>query len=173
MATFVCDPEPVELQQLRERRERLGLDHHDEVWDGVLYMNPPPPIERQLVLQELAVSLGPLARRAGLVPIVRELALGDDRNDYRVPGGALFRTQPNGVWHSTAALVIEVVSPGDETWAKLGFYAAHHVDELLIVDQQERRVHWFALRDGRYEPVERSALIELGAAELAQRLEWP
>ena len=36
MATFVRDPEPIELEQLRERRERLELDRHDEVWEGVL-----------------------------------------------------------------------------------------------------------------------------------------
>ena len=29
-------------------------------------------------------------------------------------------------------LVIEIVSPGDDTWKKLPFYAAHDVDELLI-----------------------------------------
>jgi hypothetical protein len=29
--------------------------------------------------------------------------------------------------------VIEIVSPGDESWDKLPFYAAHEVDEALIV----------------------------------------
>jgi Uma2 family endonuclease len=52
-------------------------------------------------------------------------------------------------------------------------YAAHDVEELLIVDPRKRTVQWLALRDGGYEPVERSALIEVGAAELAERIDWP
>jgi Uma2 family endonuclease len=174
MATFVRDPEPIELQQLREYRERLDLDHYDEVWGGVLHMNPPPAGEHQYVLQQLAVLLSPLAHRAGLVPLINEFGLGrEGRDNYRVPDGGLHRTLPRGIYQTTAALVIEVVSPGDETWNKLPFYAAHDVDELLIVDPQERQVHWYALRDGEYEPVERSVLIELGPAELAGQLTWP
>jgi Uma2 family endonuclease len=56
----------------------------------------------------------------------------------------------------TAALVVEIVSPGDETWEKLPFYAAHHVDEVLIVDPQERSVSWLALERGKYRPIDRS-----------------
>ncbi|HUN79667.1 MAG TPA: Uma2 family endonuclease [Solirubrobacteraceae bacterium] len=173
MATFVRDPEPIEIEELRERRERLGLDHHDEVWEGVLHMNPPPSTEHQSLLQQLAVLFDPLARDAGLVPLIQVFGLGEDRHNYRSPAGGLFRTQPHGVWQTTAALVIEVVSPDDRTWQKLDYYADHAVEELLILDPRERRVHWFALREGEYRPVERSALIEHGAAEHDQRLVWP
>lgn len=63
--------------------------------------------------------------------------------------------------------------PGDEAWEKLPFYAAHHVDEILIVDPDTRHAHWLALTPDRYEPIEHSALIELGPSELAQRIDWP
>jgi len=43
----------------------------------------------------------------------------------------------SGVWHETAALAIEILSPND-TWEKLPFFAVHEVDELLIVDPDER-----------------------------------
>lgn len=173
MATFVLDPEPIELQELREYRERHDLDRWDEVWDGVLHMNPIPTGEHQYILQQLAVLLDPLARDAGLVPLIQVFAVGDSRENFRAPDGGLHRTRPRGVWRHTAALVIEVVSPGDESWKKFDFYAKHDVDEVLIVDHKERLVHWFALQDGEYKPVERSALIELGPAELAEQLEWP
>jgi Uma2 family endonuclease len=174
MATFVRDPEPVELQELREYRERHDLDHWDEVWDGVLHMNPIPTGEHQYVLQQLAVLLDPLARRVDLVPLINEFGLGrQGKSNFRVPDGGLHRALPRGVYQTTAALVIEVVSPGDETWNKLSFYVAHDVDELLIIDHKERQVQWFALQDGEYEPVQRSALIELGPAELAEQLVWP
>jgi len=34
-------------------------------------------------------------------------------------------------------------------------------------------VHWLGLKDDRYEPIEHSSLIELGPAELTQRIDWP
>ncbi len=172
MATFVRDPEPIEIEQLRKRREELGIDQYDEVWEGVLHMNPPPSTEHQLILEQLGELLRPLARSANLVSLIREFGIGRGKENYRVPDGGLFRTQPHGVWQMTAALVIEVVSPDDETWAKFDHFAAHNVDELLIIDPQERQVHWFALRDGKYEPIEHSALIELGATKLAEQLTW-
>ena len=69
--------------------------------------------------------------------------------------------------------MIEIVSPDDETWSKLEFYAAHGVEELLIVDPQQKTVSWMRLEGGEYKHMKRSRLIELGAAELAQQIEWP
>lgn len=69
---------------------------------------------------------------------------------------------------------MKIVSPDDDTWKKLAFYAAHEVDQLLIVDPEKRRVDWLGLEPaGDYAPIERSRMIELGPAELAQRLDWP
>jgi hypothetical protein len=47
------------------------------------------------------------------------------------------------------------------------------MDEALILDPDARSVHWFALADGAYRPVERSSLIELGPAELLRQIDWP
>jgi len=66
-----------------------------------------------------------------------------------------------------------VLSPGDDSWQKLPFYAAHQVDEVLIVDPDEHAVHWLALADGEYHDVQRSGLIDLGPADLAARIDWP
>lgn len=73
----------------------------------------------------------------------------------------------------TAEMVVEIVASGDGTWEKLDFYAAHGVNELLIVDPLKHEVHWLALwSDGRYQPTENSALVALGAAALAERIDW-
>jgi Uma2 family endonuclease len=173
MPTLVMDPAPVEIDALLERRRRLGLDHRDEVWQGVYRMNPPPSLEHQMVLQQLAELLGPLAREAGLVPVINEFGLGDGKDDYRVPDGGLHRPGAAGVWQPTAAVVIEIVSPGDESWAKLPFYAAHHVDEVLIVDPAKRSVDWLGLSGDEYLPIERSGLIDLGTDHLAEQIDWP
>jgi Uma2 family endonuclease len=172
MPTLVMDPAPAEIDALIERRRRLGLDHRDEIWDGVYRMNPPPSHEHQVILQQLAELLGPLTRDSGLEPVIQEFGLGTSE-EFRVPDGGLHRPGATGVWHSTAALVIEIVSPGDDSWRKLPFFAAHEVDEVLIVDPAERAVHWLGLAGGEYRPIERSGLIELGPVELAGKLDWP
>ena len=173
MPTLVMDPVPAEIDALIEHRRRLDLDHRDEVWEGVLHMNPPPSVEHQYLAQQLAELLAPLARRSGLFPLIQVFGVGEGRDDYRVPDGGLFRSQPHGVWQGTAALVIEVLSPDDKTWAKFEFYAAHEIDELLIVDPKERGVQWFALQDGEYRPIEHSTLIDLGQSDLAGQIDWP
>jgi Uma2 family endonuclease len=173
MPTLVLDPPPHELEELIERRRRSGLHELDEVWEGVLHMVPAPTGPHAYVAQQLAELLGAPARAAGLVPAMHQVNLGESEADYRVPDGALHRTIPRSTWFPTAALVVEIVSPGDESWKKLPFYAAHRVDEVLIVDPEERAVHWLALADGEYREVTRSGLIDLGAGDLAERIDWP
>jgi hypothetical protein len=123
--------------------------------------------------QQLAVLLDGPARAAGLLPAISEFNLGESEHDFRVPDGGLHRPGAAGVWLSTAALVLEILSPGAETWQKLPFYAAHDVDEVLIVDPTERTVAWLGLRGGEYQPIQRSRLVELGPDDLAGRLDWP
>ncbi len=173
MRTLVLGTPPPELEALLERRRRAGVDRLDEAWQGVRHLVPGPSIEHADISQQVAELLGPPARAAGLRPTMSEFNLGESEHDFRVPDGGLHRPGAAGIWHATAALVVEILSPEDETWQKLPFFATHGVDEVLIVDPGERTVTWLALRDGDYEPVERSALIELGASELAAQINWP
>jgi hypothetical protein len=170
---LVLDPYAYELDALKERRRVSGLDRLDEVWEGVLHMVPAPSYEHARIAQQLAVALDGPARAAGLVPAMGEFNLGDSEHDFRVPDGGLHRPGAGGVWLHTAALAVEIVSPGDETWQKLPFYAAHQVDEVLILDPAERTVHWLGLAGGEYRPIERSGLIDLGPNELAEQIDWP
>jgi hypothetical protein len=173
MATVVLDPYAYELDALKERRRVSGLDRLDEVWEGVLHMVPAPSYEHARVTQQLAVALDGPARAAGLVPAMGEFNLGDSEYDFRVPDGGLHRPGAGGVWLHTAALVVEIVSPGDETWQKLPHYAAHEVDEVLIVDPAEHAVQWLGLSSGEHRQIERSGLIDLGPKELAEQIDWP
>jgi Uma2 family endonuclease len=173
MPTLVLDPPPQALKALQESRRRSGLDRFDEIWEGVLHMVPAPLGEHADISQQLAVALDHPTRAAGLWPTMSEFNLGDSEADFRVPDGGIHRTRPRGVWHPTAALVVEIVSPGDESWKKLPFYAAHSVDEVLIVDPSDHTIHWLALSGGEYREVQRSDLIELGSGELAERIDWP
>jgi Uma2 family endonuclease len=172
MRTLVLDPPTAGLDELLERRRRSGLDRFDEVWEGVYHMVPGPSHAHASIEWQLAALLRPTASAADLEAI-GQCNLGEDEHDFRVPDGALHRPGVSGAWHPTAALVVEIVSPGDESWEKLPFYAAHDVDEVLIVDPQERSVSWLELVDGSYRPIERSGLVDLGTQGLAEQLDWP
>lgn len=172
MRTLLPDPPPPEFAQLLQRRRRLGLDRRDEVWQGVLHMNPAPRGRHGDVVQQLAELLGPLARRAGMFPLVADFNLGEP-DDYRVPDGGLHHERRDLTYYPSAALALEILSPDDETRGKLPFYAAHGVEELVIIDPAERTVEWLALEQGEYRPVVRSGLIELSPAHLTERIDWP
>ncbi len=172
MRTLLPDLPPAELQALLERRNRLGQDRRDEVWEGVLHMVPAPSGEHSVLGAQVKSLLRVPAAAAGLI-VTDDFNVGEGKNDFRIPDGGLHRSQPRGVWIATAALVLEILSPDDETWQKLPFYAAHHIDEALIVDPDTRQVHWLGLAADDYEPIEHSNLIDLGPTELAQRIDWP
>jgi Uma2 family endonuclease len=170
--TLIPDPPPVEVEALLERRRRAGADRFDEVWEGVYHVVPGPSGAHAEIESQLHRLLGSPAAAVGLV-VSGQFNLGESEQDFRVPDGGLHRGRPSGTWQHTAALVFEVRSPSDETWEKLPFCAARGVDEILIVDPQERSVSWLALEGGEYRPLERSGLIALGAGELSDRIDWP
>ena len=169
--TVVLGDPPKELRAMIARRQALGLDTHDEVWEGEYHMAPAAHPFHGYIYEEVASRLRPLAQAAGLVSTA-EFNLGDV-GDFRVPDGGLHRALPTVVFVPTAAVVIEVVSPDDETWQKLDFYAARDVDELLIVSGADRRVTWLPLRDGRYVESDRSDLLGDGSRGLAAHIDWP
>jgi Uma2 family endonuclease len=173
MRTLVLDSSTAGFDEILERRRRSGLNRLDEVWGGVLHIIPAPSLAHARIAQQLAELLGPLARARGLESVMHEFNLGDSEQEFRVPDGALHRPGANGTWLPTAALVVEIVSPNDESWEKLPFYAAHHVDEILIVDPAERVVHWLGLAGDEYHALSHSALIDLGPDELCAQIDWP
>jgi Uma2 family endonuclease len=171
MRTLVLDPPPPQLEALLDERRRTGTDRHDEVWEGVYHMIPVAGIVHSLVAAQLAALLGAPARANGLV-VGAGFNLGG-KDNYRVPDLGVHRDPQLAVWVPTAAITVEILSPEDDTWKKLPFYARHDVDELLIVDPSERSVRWLALREGEYRPVDRSEILDLAADALAQRIDWP
>ncbi len=171
MPTLVLDPAPVELEELLEHRRRAGADRRDEVWQGVLHMVPGPGEAHMRIQQQLAELLGPLARTAGLTPLPG-VNLGT-KDDYRIPDAALLDITGWGTYAPSAKLVVEILSPGDETTQKLPFYAQHGVQEVVIIDPAARTVSWLGLSEAEYHPAERSTVINLSGGELAARIDWP
>lgn len=79
------------------------------------------------------------------------------------------------MWIPTAAIVVEVVSPDDESWAKFDFYGAHGVDEVVIADPGTSELHWFVRNgDGSgYETTDHSPLLEVTVADIHAAVDWP
>ncbi|MFN0030019.1 MAG: Uma2 family endonuclease [Acidimicrobiales bacterium] len=171
MKTVLIGPRPPELEALIEHRRRHGLDLFDELWEGTLHMVPAVHASHGMVAHELAVALRVPARHAGLRG-TGPFNIGQT-NNYRVPDGGYHRVNPDSVWVSTAALVFEVLSPDDETFAKFGFYFDHGVEELVVADPAHRSVQWFIRGTDGFEPAERGPLLGLAAVEVASAIDWP
>jgi Uma2 family endonuclease len=167
----ILGPRPPEIEALINSRRSTGADLYDEVWEGDYHMNPALRRSHGRLDAEIAVLLHPLAKRAGLYP-TGPFNLGS-ANDYRIPDGALCRDQRDEAFADTAALVVEVVSPGDESEAKLPFYAARGVDEAVLVVPTRREVRWLRLVDGEYRPTDRSELLGVAVADIPGAIDWP
>ena len=121
MKTVVVGEPPVEITAFLTRRRALGQDGFDEVWEGDYHVVPAPHPWHGYVESELAALLRAAAQAAGL-SVTGQFNLGE-QNDYRVPDGGYHRGVPSEVFVPTTAIVVEIVSPHDETWLKFDFYA--------------------------------------------------
>lgn len=171
MRTVVLGPRPPELEAVLERRRALGQDLYDEVWAGEYHVAPAPSHRHAVLDDEVAAVLRPLARRAGLVGS-GPFNLGRP-GDFRVPDRGLHRSRSDEVWLSTAAVVVEILSPDDETFEKFAFYAEHRVDEVLVVDPVARTVRCWGLAGESYVESEASDLLGVSVGDLAGGIDWP
>ena len=172
MRTLVLAPLPAEIERFVERRKALGQDTYDEVWEGTYHMSPAARGAHGYLDDQVARLLGPYADEAGLVG-TGPFNLGQP-DDYRVPDRGYHRAfDPRTVYFPTAALVVEIVSPGDETYEKMPFYAAHGVEEVLVVEPESDNVRALGLAGGGYEERGTSAVLGISAAEVATAIRWP
>jgi len=146
MRVLMLEPPP----DLLEDRRRKGLDHRDEVWDGVVHMVPPPSLWHQKFEGRLWAVLEPLASLRGL-DCVHNAGLYRGDQNYRVPDLIVFRPEhgsDRGV-EAHAEIVVELLSPNDESREKLPFYESVRVSEVFLIDSGTRAVELYALRRGR------------------------
>jgi len=171
VTTYDPIPVPPELADEVARRRASGAFKRDEVWDGEYRMAPAPRKVNALLDAEVVAVLRPLARRAGL-RVSGPFNIGGPR-DHRIPDVGVHRPDTDGLWLPTAAVAVEVLSPRDPAWEKLGFYAAHEVDEVVMVDPDERTVVWLARRGDTYERVGRSTVLDVDVADVVAAIDWP
>lgn len=170
MRTVVLGVLPPELNDVLARRRENGQDLFDEVWNGEYHMAPAPSGGHAYLDHQLARLLGVAAEALGLFGS-GPFNLGLDATNYRVPDQGYHRVKPSDVWVPTAALVVEIVSPSDESYEKNSFYAAAGVGELLIVDPVRRVVELHDLAVGALR--RRSEVLQIDLDQLAATLDWP
>jgi Uma2 family endonuclease len=120
-------------------RKRTGADRFDEMWDGVLHMPPMPNREHQDLGGELETWLRLRWARPRKAKVYHEINVAapggwPDRN-YRIPDLVLltperFHIDRNEYFEGAPDVVVEIYSPGDESYEKLPFYQELGVPEV-------------------------------------------
>ncbi len=144
------------LAEAIEARHAAGLDRYDEWWEGVYRIVTGPSPEHGRLAAWLARALWAPSAAVGL-HVAAPINIGTDKADCRVPDIGVYRPETertSPAFLATAALVVELLSPGEVAGAKLGFYQGHGIEEVLEVDVATVRARLLVRPDGTTDPAE-------------------
>lgn len=139
-------------------RKRTGAERWDEMWEGVLHMAPSPNRHHQ----DLEWALETYLRRRWARPrgarVYHQINVcppGGWPNNYRIPDlvlltPACFAIDRNEYFAGAPDVVVEIRSPGDESYEKLGFYAALGVLEVRIIPRDSKEPELYTLQGSAY-----------------------
>lgn len=163
------------------RRKLTGIDRRDELWEGVLHMAPAPSREHQRILDELIVFLLPLLRRAARGTVHSGINVFDETSrseNYRIPdltfvaaGRESFLAE-DGIRSGAPDAVIEIRSPGDESYDKLPFFASLGVREVIVIDRDTKKPEVYRLAGSQYLAVAVDRDGWVGSETLRVRWRW-
>jgi Uma2 family endonuclease len=141
-----------------EWRKLTGADRYDEMWDGVLHM---PPMASRFH-QDLEWSLETWLRLiwaplhdAKVYHEVNVASVGGWPRDYRIPDLILllpprFAIDRDEYFEGAPDVVVEIYSPGDETYDKFSFYAEIGVPEVWVIHRDSCMPEVHRLKRRRY-----------------------
>jgi Uma2 family endonuclease len=129
------------------------------MWEGVLHMPPMPNREHQELEWALETYLRlrwARPRKAKVYHNINVASPGRWPNDYRIPDLVLvsperFGIDRNEYFEGAPDVVVEIRSPGDETYEKLQFYAQLGVPGAWVIDRDNKTPEIYVLHAGRYE----------------------
>lgn len=118
-------------------------------------MSPAPAYEHQRIIAELLAFLVPLLKRTArgiLVPGINVFRADDN---YRIPDLSFVAAGREEVLAEDGArggpdAVVEVRSPGDETYEKLPFYAALGIREVVVIPRDLKKPELHRLAGAQY-----------------------
>ncbi|MGC8784880.1 MAG: Uma2 family endonuclease [Armatimonadota bacterium] len=144
--------DPVSIERLLQERVLTGASRWDELWDGVWHMSPAPSLEHQRIEGELFVLLREAVTLRGIGKVFHEVNVAHPAKpaqDFRIPDlCVVLGSNQNAQLHENYILgapdlVVEIHSPGDETYAKLDWYAQIGVKEILVIQRDSKAVEQY------------------------------
>ena len=145
-----------------EERKNSDAAQWDEMWNGVLHMPPMPNRFHQNLALDLAVFLKShwVKKTGGRVHQEVNLTTPEDEAtwtlNYRIPDLVLldpprFAIDKNEYMVGAPLVVVEIASPGDESYDKFPFYAGLGVAEIWVIHRDARtpEIHLLGA-DGKY-----------------------
>ncbi len=161
------------IEELVKQRKRLGTDRWDEVWRGEWHLSPSPSWEHQRMEGELFIILKEVVERTGLGVVVQQFNVADPTQglqDFRISDISVV-LQGSQVRETFIAggpdLLLEIYSPGDETYQKIDWYAEQGVRELIIINRNTKGVELYRHDGESLKPVSASLPDGSGAVESA------
>jgi Uma2 family endonuclease len=142
------------LDRLIEERKRLGLDLHDEVWEGMYVMPSMPSIAHQELVHDLGIVFDEVIRKRKRGKVYPGANVSDRRSgweeNYRIPDVLVVLQGGRAVDCGTHVqggpdFLVEIESPGDDTEEKVPFYGSIGVRELLIIHRDRRTLRLLRL----------------------------
>jgi Uma2 family endonuclease len=155
MSVLVLDRDVAKA--LIRKRRRLGLDRHDEVWDGVYVVSPLANNEHQFLGYKLTAAFDQALQGILGVLAYPGVNVSDQLEDwtknYRCPDVAVFLPGNNAKdmkthYYLGPDFAVEVISPRDRSRKKLDFYAKVGVRELLLLDRNPWSLELYRLMNG-------------------------
>ncbi len=139
-------------------RKRTGADRFDEMWEGVLHMVAMPNRDHQDLEWAIETWLrkhwvhGGHGRAHHNVNVA---APGGWPDDYRIPDLILlcpdrYAIDRNEYFDGAPTVVVEIVSPGDESYEKHDFYARLAVPEVWMIDRDTKLPEIWVLGEKAY-----------------------
>lgn len=140
-------------------RKQTGADRWDEMWEGVLHMPPAPNRDHQNLEGNLEFYLRmnwARPRRSRVYHQINVATPGGWPQNYRIPDLVLLTPERFGIdrneyFEGAPDVVVEIYSPGDESYDKLAFYAELGVPEVWIIHRDSKIPELYQLQGEGYE----------------------
>jgi Uma2 family endonuclease len=145
-------------EEIIEWRKKTGAHQFDEMWDGVLHMPAMPSRFHQDLEWSLETWLrltwAPL-HDAKVYHEVNVASVGGWPKDYRIPDLILllpqrFAIDRDDYFEGASDVVVEIHSPGDESYEKFTFYAKIGVPEVWVIHRDSSVPEVHRLKRRRY-----------------------
>jgi Uma2 family endonuclease len=158
--------EPTLVRELIRQRQKMGIDRWDEVWEGVYVVPPSASNPHHFLASKLITILNPIIANQVRGPAQAGANVSDRRKgwekSFRCPDVVVVLKEGKAVdctthWMGGPDFLIEIESPGDDTYEKIPFYSKIGVRELLIIHHDTRRLRLYR-HDGK-------KLVQVGQAD--------